>query len=173
MRANVVLLGVLCGCAPSTATTVPQGARLVYTEADSASHVRWHHYGSYGYEKRHREVIRDSASWRGVWDSMYPGPGPRPTVPVVNFDSLALVVVSAGTFSSTGSAITIDSILSSSKQLYVVVHSVLCKGYYAAGALVTSPMDIVAIPARYRRVRFVEVQTAIPGCHPWQDSTSS
>ena len=81
----------------------------------------WPYRMTSGISDQQRIVVRDSATWANLWPRIVGSHSPRPPVPVVDFATEMLLVVSMGTRSSGGYIIAIDSVSMASDTLRALV----------------------------------------------------
>src|SRR5688572_17512819 len=100
-------------------------------------------------EEKFRLVVRDRATWLGLWKRIYqhiPSNGPYPELPEVDFSREMLVVAAMGLQPTSGYSIIIDSAYERDDRLEVVVKSVITVKCYGVLMMVTAPLDIVRLP---------------------------
>lgn len=97
---RVLLLGLLICACQEPAAPDPLGARLAAWVPDSAAVLSYINTTGSGF--RTPCIIRDSTTWRSVWEQAVSGHLPRPPLPGVTFDSnsVIMVVMNGGAASS-------------------------------------------------------------------------
>jgi hypothetical protein len=107
-----------------------------------------------------RQVIADSAAWALAWARATRAQRSEPTRPGVNFESHAVVVVTAGRMRP-GDQIRVDSVARRGRDVAVLVRTITgCAALPGA----TYPLQIVRIPRAKRRVEFIERRERGEGC---------
>lgn len=109
-------------------------------------------------------VVRSDAEWARAWLGAHPNRAAAlPAAPAVDFAADLVVLVSAGTQTTGGVAIVIDTVLARADGGTDVVYTVNRPG---AGCMstqqLTAPVDVVRIPRRAGAVRFVRHDRATP-----------
>jgi hypothetical protein len=103
-----------------------------------------------------RLVIRDAASWKSYWNAIHRPFIPAPPPPEVDFTREIVVLAAMGTRPTGGFAIRIDSAVTDSARVLVLVRQVIPGTGCAVPAVVTQPVDLVRIPATGLPVSFTE-----------------
>jgi len=144
----------LLGCSteqplsPSTGVEVP----IVRFRSEGYS------YSSFsGAKKSTRVVVRDAIAWQSVWNTLHQGISVVPALPIIDFSKESVVFAALGERGSGGYGVVFKG--ASENQaggLNVVVMSVLPGGGCGYPTVMTQPVDIARIPARYSLVQFVE-----------------
>jgi hypothetical protein len=112
------------------------------------------------YEER-MLAIRSHAEWQGQWRRITARQGGPPPLPQVDFRSGMLLMAAMGPKPSGGYRAAIDKVLDQPGELLAFVRFVSPGRGCGAIAAVTSPVDIVRVPASPKNVRWVvERQTA-------------
>jgi hypothetical protein len=146
----------------------PQGAPLAFTQlGPKRSGPRTSYAVLCGIKDRRRMVIRDRETWGDVWKQIYSSPisfsriGSKliPNVPPpaeIDFSRNMLLVVTMGSATNGGSAITVDGVYERADQLEVVVRNVSLRSCVTA-QIVPNPVDIVELEKREGSVIFRDV----------------
>jgi hypothetical protein len=107
-----------------------------------------------------RRVVRDSISWREVWEQASSTLEVSP-LPTVNFRDEMVLAATSGPFDIDG-RFTMDSIIQSGHRVSAVVTRKI--GCGPTGTIMGSgPTVFIRVPAR-PKVRFIERQRMMPGC---------
>ena len=101
-----------------------------------------------------RIVVRDEASWRGVWQKIHRRMVPVPPIPPVDFKREMVIVAAMGQRPSGGFAIRVDSAMDLGDSLEIVVRTEIPGRGCLRSAAITQPLDLVRLPARPLPVRF-------------------
>ena len=100
-----------------------------------------------------RLVVRDTATWRQLWERLEGGRHARRPVPVIDFSREVLLVAAWGLKGTGGHLIRIDSAVLRNGVVEAYVHRYTsCRQYEAQ----TSPIDIVRLARPRARITFVE-----------------
>jgi hypothetical protein len=121
--------------------------------------IRLHHSEQSGIDTPTRLVVRDSASWAGVWASMEMSEAR----PAVDFSSQMVLIAAMGSRSSGGYEITIDSVKISRSEYLIFVRTREPADDCGVPAVLTQPIDVVQVPKLALSPRFVEA-TEIRHC---------
>ena len=107
-----------------------------------------------------RLVVRDSVAWRAVWDRIQAKRSPKVPPPTINFTREMVVLIGLGTRGSTGHSIQVDSIRARESGGVLEVHITKTRPTSGTevGMLATAPLDVVRLPRRSGKVRFIEQQ---------------
>jgi hypothetical protein len=108
-----------------------------------------------GYSEPQRFVVRDSATWAMVWETIYQSVSPRPDMPPVDFTRNMVLVVALGTRPTTGWDILLDSAVLGSDGL-VVYERLSSAASNTVLPVVTRPVDVGVIPRSTGPVQFVD-----------------
>jgi hypothetical protein len=107
-----------------------------------------------------RRVVRDSSSWREVWEQAS-STLEVPPLPTVNFRDEMVLAATSGPFDIDG-RFTMDSIMQSGRRVLAVVTREI--GCGPTGTIMGSgPTVFIRVPAR-REVKFIERERYMPGC---------
>lgn len=109
-----------------------------------------------GFDDPQRLVVRSGAEWQGVWATLHRRTNPVPPLPAIDFDREMVVVAAAGTKSTGGFAVSIDSASETRSTIAVVVRSVSPGPNCVVIQMVTQPVDVAVISRRPAVVSFEE-----------------
>jgi hypothetical protein len=140
-------------CAKSPSTEGPRGNEEVVT-VYKAPEGR--------FDRTVREVVRDSATWRTLWDSLS-GFGDSPAQPpVVNFQTAMLIVV-AGPVLGAGDSVIITNVHRKGSGFQA---SIMTYMQCSPLDISTVPVHVVQVPRVDGSVRFEEDTTSTSVCPP-------
>ena len=108
-------------------------------------------------------AIRSEAEWRGQWRRITARQGEPPPLPAVDFRREMLLMAAMGPKPSGGYRVAIDSVIEQPGELLVFVRFVSPGRRCGAIAAVTSPVDIVRVPASSKPVRWT-IERQAPDC---------
>lgn len=114
------------------------------------------------YEPRRIE-IRSAPEWEGQWRRLTARQGHPPPPPAVDFTRDMLLMAAMGPRSTGGYRVVIDRVLPRSEQLEVFVREISPGPRCGTIQAVTSPVDIVIVPATPRSVRWI-VEQEVADC---------
>jgi len=114
-----------------------------------------------GYREETRVIVRDTVAWRQAWARLNAGKFPQPALPQVDFDREAVVVAAMGGRPSGGYEISIAGASPSADTLDIAIRTTSPGNGCAVSASTTQPVDVAKIPARFRRVRFRQIDSVI------------
>ncbi len=149
--ARIVLAGRIDDWSRVPASERPAGLPLARFDERTASSFR-HMSGLY---QERLMVIRDPAEWLGQWRRITARQGDPPPLPAVDFSREMLLMAAMGPQPSGGRRVAIDRIVEQPGELLAFVRFVSPGLRCGAIAAVTSPVDIVRIPASPANVRWV------------------
>lgn len=109
-----------------------------------------------------REVVRDSAEWNALWQTITRPFYPPPPLPQVNFDRDMVVVAALGARPSAGYDIVIEGARQDTSSIEVALRTSSPAPGCPVTAAMTQPVDIATIPASPRPVRFRERSIIVP-----------
>ena len=105
-----------------------------------------------GYLDSIRIVVGDADTWRSVWQKATSSQPTRPSLPIVDFDRSAVLVVGAGRLSP-GDRVQVDSISIVDNDLTAIVRTIReCQGFPGDAY----PLEIVRVERVKGSVRFEE-----------------
>ena len=159
VRTRVAAVCTLLAACASAGSRIGQPAAAERVEFRRTPEAEQFRTGS-GVEDSLRLVVRDSLSWRTLWNRIQAKQSPKVPPPTIDFTSEMVVVVALGIRNSTGHAIQVDSILANESDSVLEVHITKKRppSGTAVGMLVTAPLDVVQLPRRPGEVRFIEQQ---------------
>ena len=140
--ASVSILGKCC---PDTDADI---RALIARYEGTPEHQRppevalWAYRMTSGIAEQRRIVVRDSTSWATLWPTIVGSHSPRPPVPVVDFASEMLLVVTMGSRPSGGYIIAIDSISMAADTLRVLVREQSPGPRCGMPAIITAPVAV-------------------------------
>ena len=102
-----------------------------------------------GFQTQQRLVIRTQSGWEETWNQLVAGRLLPPARPAVDFAREIVVIAATGLKPSTGYEITIQGATASRDEAVVQVRSTT-PGNCVVATVITSPVDIVRMPARDR-----------------------
>ena len=102
----------------------------------------------------YRAVIRDSAEFARLWNTIRRGVSLTAPAPVVDFSRVMLIVVATGDQPTLGSDVQIDSV--TREGLSIAVFDELTASGCLSAAAVATPIDIVSVPKAFDPLIFVE-----------------
>jgi hypothetical protein len=143
-----ILIASVCPKGPvDTVAPVLSGARLYYDDAAA-------------FPDSTLEVVRDFATWRGVWDratSMQPSPPARPTI---DFSTEMVILAAAGKMRP-GDQIRVDSAGVRNDVFKVFVRTIVACQRLGADAY---PFEIVSVPRATEPVDWVQTREEAASC---------
>ena len=157
--ARIVLAGRIDDWSRVPAQERPAGLPLA--RFDERTQSRFRHMSGL-YEER-LLAIRSHPEWQGQWRRITARQGDPPPLPDVDFPSEMLLMAAMGPKPSGGYRVVIDKVLEQPGELLAFVRFVSPGRRCGAIAAVTSPVDIVRLPASAKTVRWVIERTA-PDC---------
>lgn len=107
-------------------------------------------------------VLRDSASWRQVWQRINRPFIPQPPLPSVDFGHDMVVVAALGNRPSAGYDVVIERADVDESGVEVAVRRTMPAAGCPVAAAETQPVDLARIPATDRPVRFRERSVTMP-----------
>lgn len=149
--AGIVLAGRIEDWSRVPASERPAGLPLGRFDEQAASSFR---FMSGLYQER-RLVIRSAAEWLGQWRRITARQGGPPPLPAVDFRREMLLMAGMGPQPSGGYRVVIDRVLEQPGDLLAFVRFISPGRGCGAIAAVTSPVDIVRLPASPKNVRWV------------------
>ncbi len=119
---------------------------------------------SSGLSTAQRTVVRDAATWRDVWNTIWARSTPIPALPDVDFSREMIVIAALGERNSGGFGIHVDSATTDATGAAVVwVRSVSPGPTCTTPAVITQPVDAARLPLVAGAVTFRE-QSQITDC---------
>jgi hypothetical protein len=146
----VVVFSAACGAA-SLAPSRPLSITSIYQDLNS------------GLDSSTRRVIREAGELQTLWPEVVKYYGTKPPIPLVDFSQEIVVVAAAGTKSTGGYSITIESAIETSGTLTIHIASG-SPGRCGVTLALTRPIHIVRIPKQAASVVFVELAFIPEGC---------
>jgi len=110
-----------------------------------------------------RLVVRDSMDWAHAWERLMDDRLPPSAAPRVDFSEDIVIIAAMGSRSTTGYAVTIDSVVKEWRVTRVYMRSTAPERTCVVGTAFTSPVHVVRIP-RTLPVVFSEVEEQLPEC---------
>jgi hypothetical protein len=157
--ARLVLDGRIADWSQVPAAQRPAGLPLARFDERTASAFS-HHSGLY---QERMIAIRSEPEWQGQWRRLTARQGGPPPLPQVDFASEMLLMAARGPQPSGGYRVVIDKVIEQPGELLAFVRFVSPGRGCGAIAAVTSPVDIVRLPASPKNVRWV-VERQAAGC---------
>jgi PrcB C-terminal len=111
-----------------------------------------------GIETRERLVVRDDATWTGVWLDIVDGRQPAPPTPKIDFEANVAIVAASGTKTSGGYTIDIDEVSTMDGDAWVSVTETNPGRRCGVTATITAPIAVVIVPRFEGKATFVEHQ---------------
>jgi PrcB C-terminal len=149
--AQIVLAGRIDDWGRVPAAQRPAGLPL--TRFDERIQGRFRHMS--GLYQERLLAIRSHPEWQGQWRRITARQGDPPPLPEVDFPSEMLLIAAAGPKPSGGYRVVIDKVIEQPGELLAFVRFVSPGRGCGAIAAVTSPVDIVRLPASDKNVRWV------------------
>jgi hypothetical protein len=109
-----------------------------------------------------RLVVRDTSSWRELWQRINRPFIPQPALPAIDFDRDMVIVAALGTKPSGGYDVIIEGAEEDSAGIEVSVKRSTPGAGCALTAALTQPVDLATVPARRVPVRFRERRVEVP-----------
>lgn len=138
------------GRGPDTPRAEPVSFRVLATDQYS------------GITGRLRIVLTDSAAWAQAWKQWTEPVGPQPPLPIVDFGTEMVVLVSQGEQWTGGYVIRVTSVVETGNGYLVSVQS-QSPGCGATSS-VTDPVEAIAVPRAAVPVTFAETDTVTARC---------
>jgi len=114
-------------------------------------------YSFTGLRDSARIVVRDAEAWRSMWNRLYEGMSPIPTLPEIDFSKEAIIVAALGQRGSGGYGVIFKSASEDDAGgINVVVLSSTPDRNCGLPTVLTQPVDVARIPNRYASIRFIE-----------------
>jgi hypothetical protein len=114
-------------------------------------------YSSYsGFVDSSHVVLRDSVTWRRVWQRLNSPFIPPPPLPSVDFSREMVIVTAMGARPSAGYDVVIEGADLDSTGIEVAVRRTTPGRGCPVAAVITQPVDLARLPASERPVRFRE-----------------
>jgi hypothetical protein len=107
-------------------------------------------------------VVRDTSSWRRIWQRIHQPFIPQPALPAIDFARDMVVVAAMGTRPSGGYNVVIEGAGEDSSGVEVFVRQSSPAAGCPLSAAFTQPVDVAKIPARPDSVRFSDRRVVIP-----------
>lgn len=108
-------------------------------------------------------VVHNEREWRDLWSRIWKRQRAIPPLPTVDFSREMLVVAAMGERPTGAYAIRIDDVVDKGEELVTTVTRVSPGSRCGAGAVLTSPMDIVRVSSRSKPTRWI-VRDEITSC---------
>ena len=153
VRLAIVALAAI-GCASPLATGLPPGKSvpIVRLRAEPYSFA----FNS-GMDQPARLVVRDAATWRGLWNKIYERHSPIPPVPVIDFSQEMIIIAALGSRSSGGYGILLDGASEDGTgTIHVAVRSISPGPRCVVTGALTQPVDIARLARRDGSFHFIE-----------------
>ena len=165
MRAALFVPAVALSLATACATrppvmssrAIPDGAISVPLRRDETTVSIFQ--GNSGMTDSARLVIRGDAEWRRTWAQLIGHITPAPELPAIDFTKEMVVIAAMGPRPTAGYMIRIARVGRSSGVTYVDVISESPGPTCRSAQMITSPADVVVVPAINEPVAFVETVT--------------
>jgi protease stability complex PrcB-like protein len=109
-----------------------------------------------------RLVVRDTSSWRRIWQRIHQPFIPQPALPAIDFAHDMIVVAAMGTRPSGGYDVVIEGAGEDSTGVEVFVRQSSPAAGCPLSAALTQPVDVAKIPARPSHVRFSDRRVVVP-----------
>jgi hypothetical protein len=148
--ARIVLAGRIADWSRVPASERPAGLPLARFDERTASSFR-HMSGLY---QERTMVIRSAAEWQGQWRRITARQGGPPPLPPVDFGREMVLMAAMGPQPTGGYRVVIDKVLDQQGELLAFVRFVSPGRRCGAIAAVTSPVDLVRVPASSKNVRW-------------------
>ncbi|HYG49214.1 MAG TPA: protease complex subunit PrcB family protein [Allosphingosinicella sp.] len=149
--AKLVLAGGITDWSEVPAEQRPAGLPLERFDERTASAFR----AMSGLYEERMIVLRSRAEWQGQWRRITARQGEPPPLPPVDFEREMLLMAAMGPKPSGGYRVVIDKVVDQRGELLAFVRFVSPGRRCGAIAAVTSPVDIVRVPASAKNVRWV------------------
>lgn len=151
------VLALLSACSHGVPIIAPQPKVTLEPLGDSA---QVYYDNGMAFADSARIVVRDSATWRAIWQrATSPQPSPPP-MPVIDFSRDMIVVAAAGRMKP-GDLIHVDSIGVHGSLTVLVVRTMVACQPFPTDAF---PFEIVRVPRRDGPVQFIEHRTRAASC---------
>lgn len=108
-----------------------------------------------------RLVVRDDATWRTVWASMWLNMSPAPELPTVDFSKEMVIVAALGSRSTGGYGILVDSAVMTSGGVALWIGTSSPGRTCLTTQAFTAPVDIARIQRVDAPVGFIDVPTVV------------
>ncbi|HEU4615317.1 MAG TPA: protease complex subunit PrcB family protein [Kofleriaceae bacterium] len=109
-----------------------------------------------------RTVVRDSAQWNALWQTIARPFYPAPPMPQVDFDRDMVVVAALGARPSSGYDIVIEGAQQDTSSIEIALRTSSPAPGCPVTAAITQPVDLATIPTSPRPVRFRERSFIVP-----------
>jgi hypothetical protein len=150
--AQIVLAGRISDWSSVAPDLRPSGLPLERFHESTQS--RWRHMS--GIHEQRTIAIRSFAEWEGQWRRLLaPLRAPPPPPPEVDFGREMLLMAAMGPQPRGGHSVVIDQVIDQDHELLAFVRFISPGPRCGAIAAVTSPVDIVRVPALTKNVRWV------------------
>lgn len=149
--AQIVLGGRISDWSQVPGTMWPAGVPLDRFDEPIAARFR---YSSGLYEER-MLAIRNAPEWEGQWQRLMVRQGNPPPPPAVDFNRDMLLMAAMGPQHSGGFSVVIERVLDEPGALFALVRMTSPGAGCGAIAALTSPVDIVRLPASSKPIRWV------------------
>jgi protease stability complex PrcB-like protein len=107
-------------------------------------------------------IVRDTTSWRQIWQRIHQPFIPQPALPAIDFGRDMVVVAAMGTRPSGGYDVIIERAGEDSAGVEVFVRQSSPAAGCPLSAALTQPVDVAKIPARPSPVHFRERRIVVP-----------
>ena len=161
MRATILMFALLSCAAPRIAAsqTASELSAVSLTRLRAGARA----FSTYsGITEDSNFVVRDSASWRQLWERINKPFIPPPALPPIDFAREMVVVAALGARPSAGYDVTIASVDRGSGGMEVNVRTRAPAPGCPVEAVVTQPVDLARVPFTSGPVRFREFNEVIP-----------
>ena len=163
LPAVALSLATACATRPPVMSSraIPDGAISVPMRRDESTVSLFQ--GNSGMTDSARLVIRNDAEWRRTWAQLVGHITPSPAMPPIDFTKDMVIVAAMGPRPTAGHMIRIARVGRSSGVTYVDVVSESPTPQCKRAQMITSPADVVVVPAINEPVAFVET-SGVKGC---------
>ena len=148
------VLGSCCPDTDSELTALMQRYETTTERERSPELALWPYRMTSGMREQERIVVRDSATWAGLWPRIVGSHSPRPMLPAVSFATEMLLVVSMGTRGSGGYVIAIDSVATAGDTIRAVVREQSPGARCGTPAVLSAAVALARIERREQPVTF-------------------
>jgi hypothetical protein len=154
--AQIVLGGRIGDWSQVPGTAWPSGVALDRFDEPIAARFRT----SSGLYEERMLAIRSAPEWEGQWRRLMARQGNPPPPPAVDFKRDMLLMAAMGPQRSGGYSVLIERVLDQPEALFALVRMISPGPKCGAIAALTSPVDIVRLPASSKPIRWVIERTA-------------
>jgi len=146
--AGVIILGLLIFYQPSKLAD----SNLVFKTVESSGSVG-KGFNS-GHTERKNYVLRNQNDWELIWNQHTLNTGPKPDVPVIDFDKEMVIAVFAGEFPTGGYNIEIQEIKDSARMVKVRIQEISPSENCFVSQAFTQPFHIIKLEKIDKTVDF-------------------